>query len=135
MRKSLFILLAFFSLTISAQQQKSDSLSKNYDKNAFYKPGETKLHREFYRALSYAVDQNYLILGEMTFALYIDDTGLAKIIDINPKVKNYQPLMDDLNYVLKKTHKNWEPAQKNNIKVSSIYYYKIAFNTEVYDHD
>ncbi|MFC4413777.1 hypothetical protein [Kaistella carnis] len=44
-------------------------------------------------------------------------------------------LLDDLNYVLRKTNKNWEPAEKNNKKLSSIYQYEITFNTEVYDHD
>ncbi len=43
--------------------------------------------------------------------------------------------MDDLNYVLKKPHKNWEPAYKQGKPAQSFVIYKINFNTEVYDHD
>ncbi len=135
MKFFLSIVLSFFGLMLYAQENSLEPNSKDLDKVAFYKPGETKLHKDFQRALSYAVDQNYVVNGTMTFAIYINDTGLAKIIDVKPKVKNHQLLLDDLNYVLRKPHKNWEAAQKSNKPVSSIYYYQITFNTEVYDHD
>ncbi|MGA9213367.1 hypothetical protein [Kaistella sp.] len=131
MKKLLFIIFYFTATLHNAQEQSP----KDWDKNAHYKLGEKKLQKDFNRALSFAVDQNYAINGTMTFAIYINDTGLAKIIDIQPKVKNYELLLDDLNYVLRKKHKNWEPAQKNNKPVNSVFYYQINFNTEVYDHD
>ena len=132
------LLLIIFSLVASflySQENAENSNPKEWDKEAFYKPGEKKLHNDFNRALSFAVDQDYVINGEMTFAIYVNDTGLAKIIDVKPKVKNHQLLLNDLNYVLRKSHKNWIAAQKNSKPVNSIYYYKISFNTEVYDHD
>lgn len=133
----LFLPIVFFFLSLMhySQENSPESTSKNLDKTAYYKLGEKKLQKEFNRALSFAVDQNYNVNGVLTFAIYINDAGLAKIIDVKPKVKNHQLLLDDLNYVLRKTHKNWEAAVKNNQKVSSIYYYEITFNTEVYDHD
>lgn len=135
MTKSLFILFSFLGLFLYSQENPTEPSPDNTDKKAYYKPGEKKLQKDFNRALSFAVDQNYVVNGVMTFAIYIDDTGLAKIIDVKPKVKNHQLLIKDLNYVLKKSHKNWEAAEKNSKKVSSIYYYEITFNTEVYDHD
>ena len=69
--------------------------------------------------------------------MYFDH--LAKLIKDFPKkvvkFKNDQLLLDDLNYVLRKTHKNWEAALKDNKPVNSVYYYKINFTTDVYDHD
>ena len=135
MKKLLLIIFSFASLILYSQENSAEPTSKDLDKSAYYKPGEKKLQKDFNRALSYAVDQNYAVNGVMTFAIYINDAGLAKIIDVKPKVKNYKLLLDDLNYVLRKTHKNWEAAQKNSKPVSSIYYYQITFNTEVYDHD
>lgn len=135
MTRSLFFLCSFLGLFLYSQEIPTEFPSENADKKAYYKPGEKKLQKDFNRALSFAVDENYIVNGVMTFAIYIDDTGLAKIIDVKPKVKNHQLLIKDLNYVLKKSHKNWQPAEKNNKKVSSIYYYEITFNTEVYDHD
>ena len=135
MKLFLSIVFSFVSLMHYSQENSSDPTTKDLDKTAYYKLGQKKLQKDFNRALSYAVDQNYNVNGVLTFAIYINDTGLAKIIDVKPKVKNHQLLLNDLNYVLRKTHKNWEAAVKNNQKVSSIYYYEITFNTEVYDHD
>ena len=127
----LFLMTAVFHYSQLAEKPSSE----NGDKSAYYKPGEAKLYREFERALSYAVDQNYYVHGLMTFSIFIDENGKAKIIDVEPKVKNHKLLMDDLNYVLKKSHKNWEPAQKDSKPVQSFCIFKIDFNTEVYDHD
>ncbi|MCZ2083742.1 MAG: hypothetical protein LC112_05670 [Flavobacteriales bacterium] len=135
MKQLLIIIFSLVGIVLYSQENPADSNPKDWDKEAFYKPGEKKLQKDFDRALSYSVDQNYSINGPMTFAIYINDTGLAKIVDVKPKVKNHQLLLNDLNYVLKKSHKNWEPAQKNNKPINSIFYYKITFNTEVYDHD
>jgi hypothetical protein len=60
---------------------------------------------------------------------------VAKIVDVKPKVKNYDLFLTDINYVLRKTNKKWIPAQKDNKPVSSNYTFIINFNTEVYDHD
>lgn len=135
MKKFLFIIFSFTAILYYPQQNPTEQSPKDLDKNASYKLGKAKLDKDFKRALTYAVSENYVINGIVTFSLYINDAGLAKIVDMKPKVKNYQLLLDDLNYVLRKTHKNWEAAEKNNKKVSSIYHYGINFNTEVYDHD
>lgn len=135
MKQLFLIIFTLVGTFLYSQKNAADSNPKELDKEAFYKPGEKKLQKDFNRALSYAIDQNYSVNGVLTFAIYINDTGLAKIIDVKPKVKNHQLLLNDLNYVLKKSHKNWEPAQKNSKPINSIYYYQITFNTEVYDHD
>lgn len=108
---------------------------KTWEKDPYYKDGEAVLHKEFNRALNYAVDQNYNIVGHIKFTLFIDDKGTAKIIDISPKVKNSEALIDDLNYVLKKSNKKWEAARNQDKPVKSFYIYQITFNTEIYDHD
>ena len=133
--KNTFLFLLLFATSLFAAQQNSDTIPKGWEKDAFYKLGKEKLDKDFKRAISYTVAENYIINGVVTFALYINENGLAKIIDMKPKFKNDQLLLDDLNYVLRKTHKNWQPAQKENKAVNSIYYYKIDFTTEVYDHD
>ncbi|WP_234109693.1 MULTISPECIES: hypothetical protein [Chryseobacterium] len=123
----LFLVLIMGTLFFSQQ--------KTWDKDPYYKEGEQRLKREFNRALSYAVDQNYNVVGKMIFTLFIDDSGIARIIDVSPKVKNQQSLIDDLNYVLKKPNKKWEPARKDDRAVKSFFWYTVNFNTEVYDHD
>ena len=134
MKNAISFLLMLVGLLFSAQQI-PNPVPKEWDKDAFYKLGKEKLHKDFKRALTYTVAENYVINGIVTFAIYVDEKGFAKIIDMKPKFKNDQLLLDDLNYVLRKTHKNWQAAQKANKPVKSIYYYKINFNTEVYDHD
>ena len=133
--KNTFLFLLLFAASLFGAQQNPDTVSKEWEKDAFYKLGKEKLDKDFKRAITYTVAENYVINGVVTFALYINENGLAKIIDMKPKFKNDQILLDDLNYVLRKTHKNWQPAQKENKAVNSIYYYKIDFTTEVYDHD
>ncbi|UOE41272.1 hypothetical protein MTP09_01100 [Chryseobacterium suipulveris] len=71
----------------------------------------------------------------MKFTLFIDEKGIAKIVDVSPKVKNQQAMIDDLNYVLRRPNKNWEAARKDDQPVKSFYIYTVNFNTEVYDHD
>ena len=135
MKQTLLFLIFFATISHYGQMNPAESSPKELDKNASYKLGKAKLDKEFKRALTYTVAENYVINGIVTFSLHINDAGLAKIVDIKPKFKNHQLLLDDLNYVLRKTHKNWEAAEKDNKKVSSIYHYQINFNTEVYDHD
>lgn len=133
--KNTFLFLLLFMASLFGAQQKTNTIAKDWEKDAFYKLGKEKLDKDFKRAITYTVAENYVINGVVTFALYINENGLAKIIDMKPKFKNDQLLLDDLNYVLRKTHKNWQPAQKENKAVNSIYYYKIDFATEVFDHD
>ncbi|MBN9311561.1 MAG: hypothetical protein BGO40_04305 [Chryseobacterium sp. 39-10] len=111
------------------------SQQKTWDKDPYYKEGNKKLNEEFQRAIDYAVDQNYVVYGKMTFTIFINDKGIAKIIDVTPKVKNQKMLIDDLNYVLKKSNKKWVSATKETKPVQSFYHLTINFNTEVYDHD
>ena len=111
------------------------SQQKTWDKDPYYKEGNKKLNEEFQRAIDYAVDQNYVVYGKMTFTIFINDKGIAKIIDVTPKVKNQKMLIDDLNYVLKKSNKKWVSATKETKPVQSFYNLTINFNTEVYDHD
>jgi hypothetical protein len=131
-KKKLLFIWLFVGIFVFPQQ---NSESKNWDVNAFYKPGETLLKKEFNRALSYAVDQNFVVYGTLTFSIFVDSNGKAKIVDVIPKVKNYKLLLDDLNYVLRKSNKNWEAARKDSKPVQSLFYYQIRFNTEVYDED
>ena len=93
MKLFLSIVFSFVSLMHYSQENSSDPTTKDLDKTAYYKLGQKKLQKDFNRALSYAVDQNYNVNGVLTFAIYINDTGLAKIIDVKPKVKNHQLLL------------------------------------------
>lgn len=135
MNRLLLLIFTLAGLLLFSQKNATYPVSKEVDKMASYKLGKEKLDKEFKRALTYTVAENYVINGVVTFALYINQAGLAKIIDLQPKFKNDQLLLDDLNYVLRKTHKNWEAALKDNKPVNSVYYYKINFTTDVYDHD
>ena len=135
MKKLLYFLLYFTTIFHYAQETVIPTSEQNVDKNAVYKSGQAKLDKEFKRALTYVVAENYVLNGVITFSIYVNDVGLTKIVDMKPTFKNQKLLLDDLNYVLRKSHKNWDPAQKNNKKVGSIYHYIIDFNTEVYDHD
>ena len=135
MKNILFLVVLFFGF-YSFSQQKVDSLSpKPLTTPAFYKSGAEKFQKDFHRALSYAVDGNYVVYGTMTFTFLINEKGKAKIIDVKPRLKNSQKLVDDLNYLLKKSNKNWEAAEKDDMPIQSTFNYQIKFNTEVYDHD
>lgn len=133
MQAVLSFLLIFFGTFLFAQSpavQNEEALTP-----AHYKPGTAELTKEFMRALDYAVDQNYHINGRFIFTFQIGKEGVAKIIDVQPKVQNTQALLDDLNYVLKKSHKRWQPAVRNGVRESSLYKFEIHFNTDTYDHD
>ena len=134
--KNLIIICILFSSIFCFSQQKVDSISVNdLSKTASYKSGNEKFKKDLERAVDYAVDGNYVVYGTMTFTFLIDETGKAKIVDVKPRLKNSQKLIDDLNYLLKRSNKNWEPARKDGKAVPSHFNYQIKFNTEVYDHD
>ena len=127
MKKQLSAFLLFAFVTTFSQ-------IKNWDVDPYYKEGSDKYFAEFRRAITY-VHQDYTVFGKMTFSVFVDDKGVAKIVDVKPKVKNYDLFLTDINYVLRKKNKKWIAAQKDNKPVSSNYTFIINFNTEVYDHD
>ena len=68
MTKFLLIILSLTAIQHYSQNS-SEQRPKNFDKEASYKLGKEKLHKEFIRALTYTVSENYVINGVVTFSL------------------------------------------------------------------
>lgn len=71
----------------------------------------------------------YTLNGEFTFTLSIDATG--KVIDIvgEPKVLNSEIFFDDMQYVVRRIKKNWNPALCNGQPVKSEMKLKMSFSS------
>lgn len=61
----------------------------------------------------------YVLNGDFTFTLTVDDKGKVKNIEGTPKVANSQVFFDDMKYVVRRIRKNWIPATCNGQSVTS----------------
>ncbi|WP_034752163.1 hypothetical protein [Chryseobacterium daeguense] len=61
----------------------------------------------------------YVLNGDFTFTLSIDQTGKVTNIEGSPKVANSEVFFDDMKYVVRRIKKNWTPAMCNGQPVTS----------------
>lgn len=61
----------------------------------------------------------YVLNGDFTFTLTVDQTGKVINIEGAPKVSNSQVFFDDMKYVVRRIKKNWVPATCNGQPVTS----------------
>lgn len=61
----------------------------------------------------------YVLNGDFTFTLTIDEDGKVTGIEGSPKVANSQVFFDDMKYIMRRIKKNWMPASCNGKPVAS----------------
>jgi hypothetical protein len=61
----------------------------------------------------------YVLNGDFTFTITIDQTGKVTDIEGSPKVTNSEYFFDDMKYVVRRIKKNWIPASCNGQPVTS----------------
>lgn len=61
----------------------------------------------------------YVLNGDFTFTLTVDQNGKVTNIEGTPKVANSQVFFDDMKYVVRRIKKNWVPASCNGQPVTS----------------
>ena len=71
----------------------------------------------------------YVLNGDFTFTLKIDETG--KVIDVegSPKVGNSHVFFEDMKYVVRRIKKNWIPASCKGKSVASQVKIKMNFSS------
>lgn len=61
----------------------------------------------------------YVLNGDFTFTLTIDENGKVAGIEGSPKVANSQVFFDDMKYIMRRIKKNWMPANCEGKSVAS----------------
>lgn len=61
----------------------------------------------------------YVLNGDFTFTLTVDQKGKVTNIEGSPKVPNSQVFFDDMKYVVRRIKNNWIPATCNGQPVTS----------------
>lgn len=77
----------------------------------------------------------YSLTGDFTFTLKLDAAG--KVIDVTgmPKVENSKVFFDDMQYVVRRIKKNWNPASCDGKPVASQIKVKMSFSSIATDID
>jgi hypothetical protein len=78
---------------------------------------------------NYLNSEFYVLNGDFTFTLSIDETGKVTNIEGSPKVDNSQVFFDDMKYVVRRIKKNWIPANCNGKPVASEIKIKMNFSS------
>ncbi|KMQ66753.1 hypothetical protein ACM46_04410 [Chryseobacterium angstadtii] len=71
----------------------------------------------------------YVLNGDFTFTLTIDQTGKVTNIEGTPKVSNSNYFFDDMKYVVRRIKKSWTPASCNGQPVTSQIKLKMNFSS------
>ncbi|KPE51466.1 hypothetical protein [Chryseobacterium indologenes] len=71
----------------------------------------------------------YVLNGDFTFTLTVDQTGKVTQIEGAPKVANSTYFFDDMKYVVRRIKKNWIPASCNGQPVTSQIKLKMSFSS------
>lgn len=71
----------------------------------------------------------YVLNGDFTFTLGIDQTGKVTNIEGSPKVNNSQVFFEDMKYVVRRIKKNWIPANCNGNPIASEIKIKMNFSS------
>ncbi|MBW8522268.1 hypothetical protein K0U91_07270 [Chryseobacterium chendengshani] len=67
----------------------------------------------------YLNSEFYVLNGDFTFTLIIDENGKLTHMEGYPKVSNSEIFFDDMKYILRRIKKNWIPASCNGKSVTS----------------
>lgn len=78
---------------------------------------------------NYLNSEFYVLNGDFTFTLNIDETGKVTNIEGSPKVNNSQVFFEDMKYVVRRIKKNWVPASCNGKPVASEVKIKMNFSS------
>lgn len=78
---------------------------------------------------NYLNSEFYVLNGDFTFTLTIDQTGKIIGIEGTPKVANSEVFFDDMKYVVRRIKKNWIPAKCNGQPVTSQVKIKMSFSS------
>jgi len=68
---------------------------------------------------NYLNSELYVLNGDFTFTLTIDQTGKVVSIEGSPKVENSEVFFDDMKYIVRRIKKNWIPATCNGQAITS----------------
>jgi len=71
----------------------------------------------------------YVLNGDFTFTLTVDQTGKVTQIEGSPKVANSTYFFDDMKYVVRRIKKNWVPASCDGQPVTSQIKLKMSFSS------
>ncbi|SHG84412.1 hypothetical protein [Chryseobacterium sp. OV279] len=71
----------------------------------------------------------YVLNGDFTFTLTVDQKGKVTNIEGSPKVSNSAYFFDDMKYVVRRIKKSWVPASCNGQPVSSQIKLKMSFSS------
>lgn len=77
----------------------------------------------------YLNSEFYVLNGDFTFTLTIDQTGKVINIEGSPKVANSEVFFDDMKYVVRRIKKNWVSASCNGQAVTSQVKIKMSFSS------
>jgi hypothetical protein len=83
--------------------------------------GGIPAYKEMLRKYMYVYlnSEFYVLNGDFTFTMTIDQTGKVTNIEGSPKVTNSEVFFDDMKYIVKRMKKNWIPANCNGQTVTS----------------
>lgn len=83
--------------------------------------GGIPAYREMMRKYMYVYLNTdfYVLNGDFTFTLTVDEKGKVTRIERTPKVANSQVFFEDMKYVVRRIKKNWIPATCNGQPVTS----------------
>lgn len=78
---------------------------------------------------NYLNSEFYVLNGDFTFTLTINEMGKITKIDGSPKVDNSEVFFDDMKYVMRRIKNTWTPATCNGKAVTSEVKIKMNFNS------
>jgi len=67
----------------------------------------------------YLNSEFYVLNGNFTFTLTVDESGKVTHMEGSPKVSNSEIFFEDMKYVVRRIKKNWVPASCNGKPVTS----------------
>ncbi len=122
--------------TISAFSQDNIQIKKTWEVNPTFDGGIENLQKEISNTLKYVIHSNYFVDGKITMVLQINEDGKYFVHSVYPKnLQNKDAFVSDMNYMLKRSKKRWQPATTNGKPVKSFFTYNINFSMMNYDED
>lgn len=134
MKKILLFLILIFGIYTSAQSE-SKKQTTSLSQQSEFPGGDQAFMNEFMRMVYAYVDTSiYAVNGKFIFQISISKDGKTSILNIAPKVKNYQMFFEDMGFALKRVKKKWKPATKDGVQIESSRIFEINFTTDYADH-
>ncbi|MBD8083223.1 hypothetical protein [Chryseobacterium caseinilyticum] len=82
---------------------------------------------------NYLNSEFYVLNGDFTFTLTVNEKGKITKIEGSPKVDNSEVFFDDMKYIMRRIKNTWTPATCNGKPVSSEIKIKMNFNSVATD--